>query len=126
MQSASTSPGPLSCAVHDGVRTVLRHALRVSLVVFLVAVPLSLGITVVSGAPVMAGLIAAVVGGIVAGLLGGSPLQVSGPAAGLTVVVADLIAPSGGTTGPKNLVRVLAATIDSSCRWPQRHPEARA
>jgi carbonic anhydrase len=85
----------LSCAVHDGVRTVLRHDLPASLVVFLFAVPLSLGIAVVSGAPVMAGLIAAVVGGIVAGLLGGSPLQVSGPAAGLTVVVADLIAQFG-------------------------------
>jgi carbonic anhydrase len=60
-------------------------------VVFLVAVPLSLGIAAASGAPVMAGLIAAAVGGIVAGSLGGSPLQVSGPAAGLTVIVAGLI-----------------------------------
>jgi carbonic anhydrase len=64
-------------------------------VVFLVAVPLSLGIAVASDAPVMAGLIAAVVGGVVAGLLGGSPLQVSGPAAGLTVVVAGLVAQFG-------------------------------
>ncbi|MGH3912432.1 MAG: SulP family inorganic anion transporter [Pseudonocardiaceae bacterium] len=71
--------------------TVLRHDVPASLVVFLVAVPLSLGIAVATGAPVMAGLIAAVVGGILAGLLGGSPLQVSGPAAGLVVVVADLI-----------------------------------
>lgn len=62
-----------------------------SLVVFLVAVPLSLGIAVASGAPILAGLIAAIVGGIIAGLLGGSPLQVSGPAAGLTVVVAELV-----------------------------------
>jgi len=62
-----------------------------SLVVFLVAVPLSLGIALASGAPIMAGLIAAVVGGVVAGLLGGSPLQVSGPAAGLTLVVAELV-----------------------------------
>ncbi len=75
--------------------TVLRYDLPASLVVLLVAVPLSLGIAVASGAPVMAGLIAAAVGGIVAGLLGGSPLQVSGPAAGLTVVVADLIARFG-------------------------------
>jgi carbonic anhydrase len=75
--------------------TVLRHDIAASLVVFLVAVPLSLGIAVATGAPVMAGLIAAVVGGIVAGLLGGSPLQVSGPAAGLTVVVADLIVQFG-------------------------------
>lgn len=62
-----------------------------SLVVFLVALPLSLGIAAASGAPVMAGLIAAAVGGIVAGSLGGSPLQVSGPAAGLTVVVAGIV-----------------------------------
>ncbi|MGH8918814.1 MAG: SulP family inorganic anion transporter, partial [Actinomycetes bacterium] len=74
---------------------MLRYDLPASLVVLLVAVPLSLGIAVASGAPVMAGLIAAAVGGIVAGLLGGSPLQVSGPAAGLTVVVSDLIARFG-------------------------------
>lgn len=58
---------------------------------FLVAIPLSLGIAVASGAPIAAGLIAAVVGGIVAGVLGGSPLQVSGPAAGLTIIVASLV-----------------------------------
>ena len=62
-----------------------------SLVVFLVALPLSLGIAIASDAPVLAGLIAAVVGGMVAGWIGGSPLQVSGPAAGLTVIVADVI-----------------------------------
>jgi carbonic anhydrase len=69
----------------------LRHDVPASLVVFLVALPLSLGIAIASGAPLMAGLIAAVVGGIVAGCIGGSVLQVSGPAAGLTVVVAGLI-----------------------------------
>jgi carbonic anhydrase len=69
-----------------GVQT-LKRDIPASLVVFLVAVPLSLGIAVASGAPIMGGLIAAVVGGIVAGLLAGAPLQVSGPAAGLTVVV---------------------------------------
>lgn len=66
---------------------LLRHDLPASLVVFLVAVPLSLGIAFASGAPILAGLIGAVVGGLVVGLLAGSPLQVSGPAAGLTVVV---------------------------------------
>src|SRR4029453_3066223 len=68
-----------------------RADLPASLVVFLVALPLSLGIAAASGAPVMAGLIAAAIGGIVAGSLGGSPLQVSGPAAGMTVVVAGLV-----------------------------------
>ncbi|QNE21813.1 carbonic anhydrase [Kribbella qitaiheensis] len=74
---------------------ILRHDLPASLVVFLIAVPLSLGIAAASGAPLIAGLVAAVVGGIVAGALGGSPLQVSGPAAGLTVVVAGLVAQFG-------------------------------
>ncbi|MEQ0558046.1 bifunctional SulP family inorganic anion transporter/carbonic anhydrase [Amycolatopsis sp. NEAU-NG30] len=74
---------------------VLRHDLPASLVVFLVAVPLSLGIALASGAPVVAGLIAAVAGGVVAGALGGSVLQVSGPAAGLTVVMAETIGTFG-------------------------------
>ncbi len=73
----------------------LRRDLPASLVVFLVAVPLSLGIAFASGAPIMAGLIGAVVGGIVTGLLAGSPLQVSGPAAGLTVVVAGMVSQFG-------------------------------
>lgn len=76
-------------------RSVLRYDVPASLVVFLVALPLSLGIAVASDAPVLAGLIAAVVGGIVAGALGGSPLQVSGPAAGLTVIVAGLVGQFG-------------------------------
>ncbi|HVV08763.1 bifunctional SulP family inorganic anion transporter/carbonic anhydrase [Amycolatopsis sp.] len=78
--------------------TNLRQDVPASLVVFLVAVPLSLGIALASGAPIVAGLVAAVVGGIVAGLLGGSPLQVSGPAAGLTVIVAETIAQFGWAT----------------------------
>ncbi|MFI6382420.1 bifunctional SulP family inorganic anion transporter/carbonic anhydrase [Streptomyces sp. NPDC050658] len=65
--------------------------LSASIAVFLIALPLSLGIALATGAPLQAGLVAAAVGGIVAGRIGGSPLQVSGPAAGLTVVTADLI-----------------------------------
>ncbi|MFE9783846.1 SulP family inorganic anion transporter [Nocardia salmonicida] len=76
-------------------QTLLRHDLPASIVVFLVALPLSLGIAVASGAPIAAGLVAAVIGGVVAGLLGGAVLQVSGPAAGLTVVVAESIAQFG-------------------------------
>ncbi|WP_214320263.1 SulP family inorganic anion transporter [Nonomuraea sediminis] len=70
---------------------LLKHDVPASLVVFLVAVPLSLGVAMASGAPLAAGLVAAIVGGIVAGALGGSPAVVSGPATGLTLVVADLI-----------------------------------
>ncbi|WP_233511066.1 SulP family inorganic anion transporter [Actinomadura craniellae] len=69
----------------------LRCDLPASFVVFLVAIPLSLGIAVASGAPLAAGLIAAIVGGIIAGAVGGSPLMVSGPAAGLTIIVASLV-----------------------------------
>jgi carbonic anhydrase len=67
-------------------RNIARE-LAASLVVFLVAVPLSMGIALASGAPIMSGLIAAAVGGIVVGILSGAPLQVSGPAAGLAVMV---------------------------------------
>ncbi|MEU7744620.1 bifunctional SulP family inorganic anion transporter/carbonic anhydrase [Nonomuraea sp. NPDC049158] len=73
------------------VLSTLRYDVPASLVVFLIAVPLSLGISMASGAPLAAGLIAAMVGGIVAGALGGSAVQVSGPAAGLSLVVADLV-----------------------------------
>ncbi|WP_399886959.1 SulP family inorganic anion transporter [Streptomyces sp. BBFR51] len=72
--------------------------LSASIAVFLIALPLSLGIALATGAPLQAGLVAAAVGGIVAGRLGGCPLQVSGPAAGLTVVTADLIQHYGWRT----------------------------
>lgn len=67
------------------------HDLQSSFVVFLVALPLSLGISMASGAPVEAGLIAAAIGGIIVGMFGGCALQVSGPAAGLTVIVFGMI-----------------------------------
>ncbi|MEV0718142.1 SulP family inorganic anion transporter [Asanoa sp. NPDC050611] len=73
----------------------LRHDVPASVVVFLIAIPLSLGIAAVSGAPLFAGLLAAVVGGVVAGAISGAPRQVSGPAAGLTVIVAGLVAEFG-------------------------------
>ncbi|MCV7244272.1 SulP family inorganic anion transporter [Mycobacterium mantenii] len=91
------------------MRGIIRHDLPSSLVVFLVALPLSLGIAIASGAPVLAGLIAAIVGGIIVGSLGGSPLQVSGPAAGLTVVVADLVSDFGW--GITCLITVAAGVV---------------
>ncbi|NBM16560.1 SulP family inorganic anion transporter [Streptomyces sp. GC420] len=69
-----------------------------SISVFLIALPLSLGIALATGAPLQAGLVAAAVGGLVAGRFGGAPLQVSGPAAGLTVVTAELILQYGWRT----------------------------
>src|SRR5882762_6450044 len=62
-----------------------------AVVVFLVALPLCLGIALGSNAPLFSGIIAGIVGGIVIGLLSGSALSVSGPAAGLTAVVAVAI-----------------------------------
>lgn len=62
-----------------------------SVVVFLVALPLCMGIAIASGVPVAAGLITGIVGGLVVGWIAGAPLQVSGPAAGLTVIVFDLV-----------------------------------
>src|ERR1700704_1782764 len=61
------------------------------LVVFLVALPLCLGVALASNAPLFAGIIAGIVGGIIAGSLSGSSLSVSGPAAGLTAIVAVAI-----------------------------------
>jgi MFS superfamily sulfate permease-like transporter len=62
-----------------------------SVVVFLIAVPLSMGIARASGMPASLGLITAVVGGIVVGFLGGAPLQISGPSAGLSVLVLEWV-----------------------------------
>jgi MFS superfamily sulfate permease-like transporter len=60
-------------------------------VVFLVALPLCMGVAVASGVSPMAGLVTGIVGGLLVGLIAGSPLQVSGPAAGLTVLVWQLV-----------------------------------
>src|SRR5215213_3920767 len=62
-----------------------------SIVVFFVALPLCMGVALASGASVSAGLITGIVGGLVAGSLAGCALQVSGPAAGLTVIVYEVI-----------------------------------
>ena len=77
----------------------IKHDLPASLVVFLVAVPLCLGIALASGAPLFSGIIAGVIGGIVVGSLSGSSLGVSGPAAGLAVIVLVAIDEMGGLAG---------------------------
>ena len=69
----------------------IRRDLPAAIIVFFVAVPLCLGIALASGAPLFSGLIAGIVGGIVVGALSGSPLGVSGPAAGLAVIVFSAI-----------------------------------
>ncbi len=66
-----------------------------SLVVFLVALPLCMGIAIASGVPAALGLVTGIVGGLVVGMIAGSPLQVSGPAAGLAVLVWEIVQREG-------------------------------
>lgn len=75
--------------------TTIPRDLMAGLIVFLVALPLCLGIALASGAPLFSGLIAGIVGGVVVGLFSGSHSSVSGPAAGLTAIVAAQIASLG-------------------------------
>ena len=74
----------------------IKNDLPAGLVVFLVALPLCLGIALASGAPLFSGIIAGIVGGTVVAFASGSSLSVSGPAAGLTVIVLNAIAQLGG------------------------------
>lgn len=73
----------------------LKNDIPASIVVFLVAMPLCLGIALASGAPLYSGIISGIIGGIVVGALSGSPLGVSGPAAGLAVIVLNAITELG-------------------------------
>lgn len=74
----------------------LHKDIPAGLVVFLVALPLCLGIALASGAPLLSGLIAGIIGGLVIGCLSGSQLSVSGPAAGLVAIVVSAISELGG------------------------------
>ena len=87
----------------------MKSDLPASIVVFFVAVPLCLGIALASGAPLFSGIIAGIIGGIIVGIASGSPLGVSGPAAGLAVIVLTAI----GTIGsfPAFLLAVVIAGI---------------
>jgi len=85
----------MSVTQKKGFLDNLKHDIPASIVVFLVAVPLCLGIALASGAPLFSGVIAGIIGGIVVGAISGSQLGVSGPAAGLAVIVLSAIAELG-------------------------------
>ena len=89
--------------------STLTKDLLASIVVFLVALPLCMGIAQASGMPPVAGIITGIVGGIVVGSIAGSPLQVSGPAAGLYVLVFDLVQQLG--VGMVGIIVLLAGVL---------------
>ncbi len=80
---------------HRSPSAVIGRDVLASIVVFLVALPLCMGIAIASGAPPALGLITGIVGGLVVGSLAGSPLQVSGPAAGMAVLVYQAVQEHG-------------------------------
>jgi len=97
----------------------LKNDLPAGLVVFLVALPLCLGIALASGAPLFSGIIAGIVAGIVIANVSGSALSVSGPAAGLTVIVHHAITDLG-SYHKRNACRHRYHSdlkTDTPCRW---------
>ncbi|MBL8815380.1 MAG: SulP family inorganic anion transporter [Planctomyces sp.] len=98
MNSTASSSASTPAPSPEPKRRLLQYwqqDLLASTVVFLVALPLCMGIALASGAPVAAGLVTGIVGGLLVGALAGSPLQVSGPAAGLTVICGEVIRQNG-------------------------------
>ncbi len=94
--------------------------LLASVVVFLVALALCMGIAVASGVPPAFGLITGIIGGLVVGSLAGSPLHVSGPAAGWAVIVFDIIQTHGiGVLGPIVLLAGLLQLVAGLLSWGQ-------
>src|SRR5919204_797700 len=99
-----------------------------SVVVFLVALPLCLGIALASGVPPALGLVTGIVGGLVVGAVQGSPFAVSGPAAGLTVIVFELVRDHGlafmaTAVLAAGVLQVLAGVLGGG-RWFRAVPPA--
>lgn len=97
--------------------SVMGRDFTASIVVFLVAMPLCMGIAIASGVPPEKGLITGIIGGLVVGALAGSPLQVSGPAAGLAVIVFELVRDKGlSALGPILILAGLIQVVAGVCR----------
>ncbi|MEW5847321.1 MAG: SulP family inorganic anion transporter [Myxococcota bacterium] len=106
-QPASATPKPDAPDLRPTAN--IKYDLPAGLVVFLVALPLCLGIALASNAPLFSGVIAGIVGGLVVPFISGSPLSVSGPAAGLAAIVSMGIAQVGGF--PQFLAAVLLGGV---------------
>ncbi len=108
--AASEGPAPTSKA----------REIMASIVVFLVALPLCMGIAIASGAPPALGLATGIIGGLVVGFIAGSPLQVSGPAAGMAVLVYELVTQFGlMMLGVVVLIAGAIQLIAGLLRWGQ-------
>jgi MFS superfamily sulfate permease-like transporter len=105
----STAPPAAPSTAGPALFASWRDDIPASVVVFLVALPLCLGVALASGAPLLSGVIAGIVGGIAVGVVSGSALMVSGPAAGLTAIVLAGIAQVGGF--PRFLPAVILAGL---------------
>ncbi|MCQ2030548.1 SulP family inorganic anion transporter [Stutzerimonas zhaodongensis] len=104
----------------EAIKATLPRDLMASVVVFLVALPLCMGIAIASGMPPAKGVVTGIIGGLVVGWLSGAPLQVSGPAAGLTVLVFELVQQYGAAMlGPILLLagalQLLAGRLKLGC-----------
>lgn len=108
-QNVTTTGVETKSTAKTGLSETFFKDFMASVVVFLVALPLCMGIAIASGVPPALGLITGIVGGLVVGVLAGSPLQVSGPAAGLTVLVWEMINQHG--IGMLGAVVLLAGVI---------------
>ena len=112
----SAAVAPLKPGVSVPRVSLIGRDLTASIVVFLVAMPLCMGIAVASGVAPEKGLITGIIGGLIVGFIAGSPLQVSGPAAGLAVIVFELIRDQGlSALGPilvaAGLIQVIAGVF---------------
>ena len=96
-------------SIVTGYRENFTSDFLASIVVFLVALPLCMGIAIASGVPPAAGIVTGIIGGIVVGRLSGGPLLVSGPAAGLTVIVCEVVKEHG--VAALGLIVLLAGVV---------------
>jgi MFS superfamily sulfate permease-like transporter len=118
MEAGPVPAAPLNRS--SGIFSHFRADFLASIVVFLVALPLCMGIALASGAPIAAGIITGILGGIVVGAIGGSPIQVSGPAAGLSVLVFQMVEKFGWSAmGPVIVAAGLLQVLAGAIHWGQ-------